>query len=208
MSVVFLVARLPLDVRDFRPVLARLLERMSRPGTAYIRPLLPICPVCKVLAMRSFRALHMAAVCAFVVLLAAGCASAPPTSAGTSLWYSCCATDVVTTVWHPGQQVRIAWTPRGSQATGARMAAPMTLTVVLTGPYRTTGDLKDANKGGPDQSSIVAVAPVIKLLAVPDRSPVSVVTIPSDAAPGSYNLSFTVASGAASSSGASIITVA
>ena len=208
MSVVFLVARLPLDVRDFRPVLARLLERMSRPGTAHIRPLLPICPVCKVLAMRSFRALHIAAVCAFVVPLAAGCASAPPTSAGTSLWYSCCATDVVTTVWHPGQQVRIAWTPSGSQAIGARMVAPMTLTVVLTGPYRTTGDLKDANKGGPDRSSIVAAAPVIKLFAVPVRSPVSVVTIPSDAAPGSYNLSFTVASGAASSSGASVITVA
>ena len=40
------------------------------------------------------------------------------------------------------------------------MVAPMTLTVVLTGPYRTTGDLKDANKGGPDRSSIVAAAPV------------------------------------------------
>ena len=88
------------------------------------------------------------------------------------------------------------------------MVAPMTLTVVLTGPYRTTGDLKDANKGGPDRSSIVAAAPVIKLFAVPVRSPVSVVTIPSDAAPGSYNLSFTVASGAASVSGASVITVA
>jgi hypothetical protein len=85
--------------------------------------------------------------------------------------------------------------------------APVTLTVVLTGPYRTIGDLKNANKSRPDQSSIVAAAPVIELHAVPANSPVSVVTIPSDAAPGSYDLSFTVASGAASESGASVITV-
>ena len=88
------------------------------------------------------------------------------------------------------------------------MAAPVTLTVVLTGPYRTAGDLKDANKDGPDRSSIVAAAPVIKLSVVPARAPVSVVTIPAGAAPGSYNLSFTVASGAGSAGGASIITVA
>lgn len=86
--------------------------------------------------------------------------------------------------------------------------APVTLTVVLTGPYRTIGDLKGTNKAGPDRSSIVAAAPVIKLSVVPARSPVSMVTIPPGAAPGSYNLSFTVASRAASASGASIITVA
>jgi hypothetical protein len=86
--------------------------------------------------------------------------------------------------------------------------APTTLTVVLTGPYRTIGDLKDANKGGPDRSGVVATAPVIKLSVVPARSPVSVLTIPRNAAPGSYNLSFSVTAGAASASGASIITVA
>jgi len=88
------------------------------------------------------------------------------------------------------------------------VAAPVTLTVVLTGPYRSTGDLKDANTSGPDRSSIVAAAPVIKLPVVPASSPVSVVTIPAAAASGSYDLSFTVASGATSVSGASIITVA
>ena len=87
------------------------------------------------------------------------------------------------------------------------MAPPMTLTAVLTGPYRTIGDLKDANKGGPDQSSLVAAAPVIRVSVVPANSPVSVVTIPRGTAPGSYNLSFSVASGAASTSGATIITV-
>lgn len=88
------------------------------------------------------------------------------------------------------------------------MAAPVTLTVVLTGPYRTIGDLKNAKKGGPGRSSLVATAPVIKLSVVPARSPVSVVTIPTDAAPGSYDLLFTVASGAAAVSGTSVITVA
>ena len=169
--------------------------------------LLPICPDCSVPAMRSPRALFMVATCVFVGSVAAGCASAPPTSGGASLWYSCCATDVAATVWHPGQQVRIAWIQHGNQATGVRGAAPVTLTVVLTGPYRSAGDLKDANKNGPDRSSIVAAAPVIKLHVAPANSPVSVVTIPPAAAPGSYDLSFTVASGAASVSGASIITV-
>jgi len=112
MSVVFLVARLPsMSVISARS--GAVAGAHVEAGTAHIRPLLPICPVCKVLAMRSFRALT-AAVCAFVVC-SRRCASAPPTSAGTSLWYSCCATDVVTTVWHPGQQVRIAWTRVGAR---------------------------------------------------------------------------------------------
>jgi len=87
------------------------------------------------------------------------------------------------------------------------VAVPVTLTAVLTGPYRTVGDLKDANQGGPDQSSIVATAPVIKVSVVPASSPVSVVAIPPGAAPGSYNLSFSVASGTNSTSGTSIVTV-
>jgi hypothetical protein len=87
------------------------------------------------------------------------------------------------------------------------VAAPVTLTAVLTGPYKTIGDLKYANKGGPDRSSIVAAAPVIKVSVVPASSPVSVVTIPRGTAPGSYNLLFSVASGAAAISGAAVITV-
>jgi len=153
-------------------------------------------------------ALSAAAVVAMPVLTAP--ASTPgmaSNSAGTSLYYSCCATDVSTTVWHPGQRVRIVWKQNGSHVTGTRVVPPVTLTAVLTGPYRTIGGLKDANKGGSDPSRFVAAAPVIKVSVVPANSPVSVVTIPSATAPGSYNLSFSVASGSASMSGATVITV-
>jgi hypothetical protein len=153
-------------------------------------------------------ALSAAAVVAIPVL--AGPASTPVTASGaasSAVYYSCCATDVSTTVWHPGQHVRIAWTQYGSHVTGTRVTPPVTLTAVLTGPYRTIGDLKDANYGGSDPSSFVAAAPVIKVSVVPASSPVSVVTIPPATAPGYYNLSTRAAFGSASVSGATIITI-
>jgi hypothetical protein len=83
----------------------------------------------------------------------------------------------------------------------------VTLTAVLTGPYRTIGDLKEANKTGPDRSHIVATAPVINLSRVPVTPPVSVVTIPAGAAPGYYNISTSDAAGGIAGGGAVIITV-
>lgn len=160
--------------------------------------------------MPSPRPLLMGVVCVLAGVLATGCTSAPlaGTHPSMNLWYTCCATDVGTTAWHPGQRVRLPWTAIYPKLRKATWRPPLILTAVLTGPYGTTSRLKNANKFGPDQSRIVAAAPAIKLASVPTSSPVSFVTIPSGAAPGSYDLSFVVTSGVFSVSWDTIVTVA
>jgi hypothetical protein len=118
--------------------------------------------------------------------------------------YTCCAEDAGTTTWHPGQQVRITWIPQGRPA---RDAATTTLTAVLAGPYRTVTALKAANTQGIDRSHVVAAAPAIRASGSEATSPVSVVTIPADAAPGYYNLRFQAAVGNMASYGGTIISV-
>jgi len=149
--------------------------------------------------MRPSRVLLMAAACALAGMFAVGCANASPIGPGANmeyvLEYSCCVTDAGTTVWHPGQRVPLDWMASGGQTTGDKMVAQVSLTAVLSGPYRTLGDLNDANKSGPDQSHIVATAPVIKLSSVSVSAPVSVVTIPPSAAPGYYSLWTSAAAG-------------
>lgn len=147
--------------------------------------------------MRSPRVLLMTAACALAGMLAAGCANPPPTfpnfNSNYVVEFSCCFTAPNATVWQPGQQVPLDWTPEGGQANGHKLVAQVTLTAVLTGPYPTIADLNDANNGGPDQSRIAATAPVIKLSVVPTIAPVSVLTIPRSTAPGLYNLWTTAA---------------
>ena len=120
------------------------------------------------------------------------------------LEFSCCFTNPDATVWHPGQQVPLDWTPEGGQATGDKMVAQVTLTAVLTGPYPT---VHAASLGGPGHSSTAATAPVIKVSTVSLSGPVSVLTIPSSAAPGYYNLWTTAAAGGMSNGGGWNITI-
>jgi hypothetical protein len=156
--------------------------------------------------MRPSRTLLMTAASALAGMFATGCASVSSTDPGGSLLYKCCFMEPDLTLYQPRQQMSLGWLPNGT-TTGNKIAPQLVLSAELVGPYRTVSDLQAANEGGPDQSHIVATAPVITLSSVPVMSPTSVLTIPPSAAPGYYVVWSTAAAGGTSNSGGVNITV-
>jgi len=123
--------------------------------------------------------------------------------------YTCCSDSVVATTWHPGQQLPVVWT-RTETVPAGHGFEPVTLSAVLTGPYKDAAALKTAlSKGQLNRRAgpVTAAAPEMRIWRNPPRSPVSVITIPADAPPGSYNLEVVMSSGGGSVSGYSIVTV-
>ena len=146
-----------------------------------------------------------AAACMLASAIATGCASSPRAVSAPAMSFSCCAASVVAHPWRPGQQIRLAWTTQGRPAAGS--TGETALTATLTGPYRTVVELKAANANGTDRARQIAAAPVIRVSGDPASAPVSVITIPADAAPGYYNLRFADTGGNMASYGATIISV-
>lgn len=82
----------------------------------------------------------------------------------------------------------------------------MTLTALLTGPFRSVSALKSAIVRG-RRGALTAAAPAIRISRDPPRSPVSVIAIPANMPPGLYELTFSVSASGGSVSGGSIVSV-
>jgi len=150
----------------------------------------------------------LTAACLIAGVSVAACAG-PTTVRGTGVWYTCCSDSVVTTTWHPGQQLPVAWTRTATVPTGHGFE-PVSLSAVLTGPYKDAAALKAAESKGQllrGPRPITAAAPRMLISRNPPRSPVSVITIPADAPPGMYDLLTGISSGGGSVTGASVVTV-
>jgi hypothetical protein len=151
-------------------------------------------------------------------VLLAGCFSiggsaAAPEVTYQTYSYTCCSAGLNATVWHPGQAIRVTWKAVPQGRVPAANPAGLTLTMLLTGPYADVSTLKSAisangSPARPGGRAPAATAPAIHTTDRAGGAPVSVLMIPRDAAPGYYNLQFTVASGGGSMSGATIIQVA
>ncbi len=131
-----------------------------------------------------------------------GCSPSQPPATYSHYQYTCCDAADVQRVWHPGETLTMHWSPQSAQTTDSSTQM-LTLTASLTGPYADVDSLK---KGGAASISLKA-APVSASNGT-HSSPVSVIALPAGLAPGLYNLTGTVASSGASSSGSSIIQVA
>jgi hypothetical protein len=151
--------------------------------------------------MRSPRRAALLAACLLVGVIAAGCTSPPVHSSG--VFYTCCDQTVVSTRWHPGQQLTIAWTRTATVPAGHPYLA-VTLSAVLTGPFSKAVALKAAIG---HHGSLTARAPTIRISRDPPHSAVSVITIPASAPPGFYDLATIESSGGGTVSGESMITV-
>src|SRR5215469_70178 len=139
--------------------------------------------------------------CLLAGAIATGCTG--PTVHGTGVSYTCCSDTVVETTWHPGQQLPVVWT-RTTTVPAGEGFQPVTLSAVLTGPFRDATALKAAmTKGQLDRGAgpVTAAAQQIQISRNPPRSPVSVITIPANAPPGMYNLQIRVSSGGGSVTG-------
>ena len=132
-----------------------------------------------------------------------------PSSAGQSVvtyaryTFTCCTASDIQSAWHPGETVSLHWIVVAAGATADSRPLPITLTAVLAGPYANVNGLKG---GAPAAMTIPAAA-----LNTDDRNPTaptSTFALPSDLAPGFYNLAFKVDYGGGNGlGGASVVQV-
>ena len=102
--------------------------------------------------------------------------------------YTCCEASVVNTIYHPGQTIVVHWSRTQYSLDGNR-AATITLSMGLTGPFRTVNSLKHESIGAhPHLGRTTASSALIHLKDNVVDSPVSRIQIPKDAGSGYYNM--------------------
>lgn len=115
--------------------------------------------------------------------------------------YSCCSLSDINAIRHPGDTIAIHWKISTSNPAATGQVSTVTLTAGLAGNFSTVSDLKAAD--GPR----TVEAPIIVTTDQVGNTPISIITIPKNAAPGYYNMSTTVALDGGKITGGSIIEV-
>jgi hypothetical protein len=143
-------------------------------------------------------------------MVAAGflCGCSPSSAGQSGLTYArytftCCTASDIQSAWHPGETVSLHWIVVAAGATADSRPLPITITAVLAGPYANVNGLKG---GAPAARTLSAAA-----LKTDDRNPTaptSTFALPSDLAPGFYNLAIKIDHGGGNSvRGASVVQV-
>ncbi len=117
-------------------------------------------------------------------LAVAGCGGSqplPPSQQYRGHGFTCCAELGSATQWESGQDVSLHWRAGPDQAQTSPNALPVTLSLVLSGPYAMVDQLKRSA----DARAILQIT-----IATDSRSPAPemLLHLPSDLPPGFYNL--------------------
>jgi hypothetical protein len=155
------------------------------------------------------RSYLLALVVGFAVMAASGCANSVPLAGSYS--YGCCISHPGTTLWRPGQTMRIPWTAFREPQGSARARAYATLTLVLIGPFANSGAATTAIIAGlwfdhPDRYIPVASVTISATTRAATR-PISVLRIPRTVPAGFYDLEFETDFGTGSGGGSTSIHV-
>jgi hypothetical protein len=117
-----------------------------------------------------------------VLLVALGsCAAGSPASTG--LLYTCCYGADFTRAYRPGETLSLHWQAVGTPGPGP--VEGVELDADLTGPYATVPEMKDARPGA---GAATFKADPIRPTGLRGEQSISIITIPTTAAPGYYNL--------------------
>ena len=147
--------------------------------------------------------LTLLAMASSAVLGLAACTSNGSTHASTPALqsYSCCTSEDIDAVRHPGETVQLHWiaTPAGPGSHGP--VSTVRLEATLSGPFASVSTLK-ASSGPP-----TLTAPVVVTTNEVGESPVSTFVIPADAGAGSYALTTTIDADGGQVSAGSVIQV-
>jgi len=142
-----------------------------------------------------------------LLLAIGGCTGSPPSYHGPT--YTCCLAADIDRVYHPGDTLSIHWIVQGTPAPSG--AEPhFELNVSLSGSFGSVEELKSQvvqAKGQAAGPQTVAAEP-LHPTGVAGEQPVSTILVPLTAAPGYYNLKFSVAEPGSTFSGGSIIQIA
>jgi hypothetical protein len=133
-----------------------------------------------------------------------GCSPAGPgSSVGYQRYvYTCCAGDGPQATWHPGDTVTVRWIVQPAEVTADSTGQRITLTAVLTGPYKSVAELKS----GAPASLTLRATPIVTT----DRtngSPVSSIALPPNIPTGFYNVADDVGYANGHAGGAAIVQV-
>lgn len=121
--------------------------------------------------------------------------------------FTCCDASVMNARYHPGSVITAHWTRSVVSPTHTH-AESITLSLTLSGPYRTVALLKeDLARAHPRLGRTNASAQRIVVRDTAADSPVSTLRIPADAGPGYYSLTVTTGSKNLTESGSGIIRV-
>lgn len=122
--------------------------------------------------------------------------------------YTCCTASLVNTVYHPGETIVVHWIRVAGTPTREH-AVPITLSMGLSGPYRTVLLLKTDSIGAhPHLGHTTVSAASIRVMDTPAASPISILQIPSNAGDGYYNLTSSTKTNDITMGGAGIIRIA
>ena len=120
--------------------------------------------------------------------------------------YACCAELAGNATWHPAQQLALHWTPEPQRMTTDDVPHQIVLKLSLTGPFDTVDALKRAISQRAAGARTINAEP----LTVNDRTydtPVSMLRLPADLAPGYYNLDAESSSAGGSSGGGAVVII-
>ncbi len=122
--------------------------------------------------------------------------------------YTCCAASLVNTMYHPGETIVLHWL--GTPGVPARQAAaPIALSMRVSGPYRTIASLKTDSVGAtPHLGRTTVSAAAVRVMNTAIASPTSTLHLPSSAGSGYYNLTWEAGTRDLSIGGGSVIRVA
>jgi hypothetical protein len=122
--------------------------------------------------------------------------------------YTCCVENTGLLSWHAGQRLILHWQPTPPTRTTDPNPHLIVLSLTLTGPFPSVDALKQATSQGSSPAGVTTItaAPI----KVNDRdvvTPASELDLPSDLAPGYYNLAQQAAGGGHASVGGAVINV-
>lgn len=121
--------------------------------------------------------------------------------------YTCCRASLTGAVFHPGQMIKVEWTPV-SNAPTKEPVETITLKADVTGPYRSIASLKSSIARSKPVLGVVNVsATPVTLSNLKSANPRSPITLPSNAGSGYYEVTLTIADGSVTSNSGIIVRV-
>lgn len=135
--------------------------------------------------------------------------SSAPISTRATYSFSCCAAFDPATIYHPGEVVRLAWTPIEA-APGTNPSRMITLAALLSKSFPSANAIKSSTKAGTFSTTrgpFIASSDQRSISNRYGNSPVMTLRIPGNARTGYYDLVTTVSQEDSSVSGGTIIQV-
>lgn len=132
--------------------------------------------------------LTLVAIGAGATLCLTACSSTErlPTTRPALQSYSCCSSQDILAVHHPGEELRLHWIAVPARPSSRGAVSTVRLEASLSGPFASVSKLKSSGNSGDVTAPVVVTTDRVGVV------PVSSILIPENAPAGSYNLAWSI----------------